>query len=42
MPLAVKLVEIPKGNGETRPLGISSVSDRVAQMCAVLLLKIGT
>lgn len=39
MPSAVKLVEIPKGNGETRPLGIPSVCDRVAQMCAVILLE---
>lgn len=40
MPSAVKLVEIPKGTkGETRSLGIPTVSDRVAQMCAVLVLE---
>lgn len=39
MPMAVKLVEIPKGNGETRPLGIPTVSDRVAQTAVVMLLE---
>jgi retron-type reverse transcriptase len=40
MPSAVKLVEISKGtNGEMRPLGIPTISDRVVQMCAVLQLE---
>jgi RNA-directed DNA polymerase len=34
-----KLVGIPKSGGGTRPLGIPSVSDRIAQMTIVLLLE---
>ena len=35
-PPAVKLVEIPKNGGGTRPLGIPTVGDRIAQMAVVM------
>ncbi len=39
MPPAVKLVEIPKSGGGKRPMGISTVADRVAQLAAVMKLE---